>query len=334
LQVDEQLIQEVQSRYGAGPNYIRAYLAYWQRERGQSFRALQEILDLPPPEPMWFDYALSANWRGQQLYELVEPYLLHKPQRYLDVGCGFGGCLVAFGRQGVEVCGIDIDQQRIEFAKANCEDSHIDTRVFQLSILGKRMKEVLGTFDVITCMDVIEHVLDVPKALKNMAKLLKPGGLLVLEIPNKDSLSFVASDGHFNLFCITLLEREDAMEYHSKFFSFAYDIGYYYPLNVYEARLRKLGLEPKIPSSPFHPMRDIKEADQMVSGAIRGYMKFLIENSSKLPKRLNERVQQAFLGYINQLLSNFSKISEGTSSVEAFRRKYLTDFWTLIAYKQ
>ena len=101
-EIDNPLIQEIQSRYGVGPNYIRAYLDYWQRSRGQSFQTLQEIMSLPSPGPMWFNYALSANWRGRQLCQLVKPYLLEKSERYLDVGCAFGCYLVAFGHRGIE----------------------------------------------------------------------------------------------------------------------------------------------------------------------------------------------------------------------------------------
>ena len=87
--------------------------------------------------------------------------------------------------------------------------------------------------------------LDVPKALQNIVCLLRPGGMLALEIPNKDSLFFVASDGHFNLFGITLLPRPEAIEYHRKFFPFEYDVGYYHPLDFYETELKRLGSQPK-----------------------------------------------------------------------------------------
>jgi 2-polyprenyl-3-methyl-5-hydroxy-6-metoxy-1,4-benzoquinol methylase len=288
LKIEEQLLQELQSHYGVGPQYAKAYLDSLQRARNQTFNSLREILDLPPPAPMWFDYALSTNYRGQQLYQSMAPYLHERPQRYLDIGCGFGGCLVAFGRQGMEVYGIDVDQQRIGFAKINCEDYHIRAGVYSLSILEEHIEDRLGTFDVITCTDVIEHVLDVPKALENMAHLLKPGGVLALEIPNKDSLFFVASDGHFNLFGITLLPRPEAIEYHGKSFSFEYDVGYYQSLGFYETELKNIGLQPQTISSPLHPMREIQEMDQLIPQVIRSYIKFLSERGAELPEWLTQ----------------------------------------------
>jgi 2-polyprenyl-3-methyl-5-hydroxy-6-metoxy-1,4-benzoquinol methylase len=334
LKIDEELLQELRSHYDVGLQYAKAYLDSLQQSRNQTFHSLQEILNLPSPAPMWFDYALSTNYRGQQLYQMMTPYLPTRPQRYLDIGCGFGGCLVAFGRQGMEAYGIEVDNQRIGFAKTNCEDYHNQAGVFSLSILEDHIEDRLGTFDVITCMDVIEHVLDVPKALQNIGRLLRSDGVLVLEIPNKDSLFFVASDGHFNLFGITLLPRSEAMEYHRNFFSFEYDVGYYYTFDIYEEELKKLGLRLQTNFSPLHPIRDIQETDQLVSHTIRSYIKFLAENQSKLPETLTQRIKLSFATYMNHFLTDLSKMPEGAPAIEAFRRKYLTDFWTLIIYKK
>jgi 2-polyprenyl-3-methyl-5-hydroxy-6-metoxy-1,4-benzoquinol methylase len=325
---------ELQSHYGVGPQYAKAYLDSLQQSQGRAFKNLREILNLPPPAPMWFDYAMSTNYRGRQIYQLMGPYLPEKPKRYLDIGCGFGGCLVAFGEQGMEVCGIEVDEQRIGFAKINCQDYQIHANILALSIGEDYINDRLGTFDIITCMDVIEHVLDVPKALQNMAHLLKPGGVLALEIPNKDSLFFVASDGHFNLFGITLLPRTEAIEYHRKFFSFEYDVGYYYPLDFYETELKGSGLQSQRISSPLHPIREIQETDQLVSQAIHSYIKFLVDARSKLREKLTQRIKLDFTTYINHLLTDLSKIPEGLQAIEAFRRRYLADFWTLIAYKK
>ena len=110
---------EVMRRYGVGPHYAEAYLSYWARARGRTARSLDEILARPQPEPMWFDFAMSANWRGEQLAERSLPLLPAGARRYLDVGCGFGGYLVAFARRGLDVAGIEIDPVRIELARAN-----------------------------------------------------------------------------------------------------------------------------------------------------------------------------------------------------------------------
>jgi 2-polyprenyl-3-methyl-5-hydroxy-6-metoxy-1,4-benzoquinol methylase len=334
LQAEEQLVRELESHYSVGPQFVHAYLNFFQQGRDQVFHTLQEILVLPPPAPMWFDYALSTNNRGEQLYQILLPFLSERSERYLDIGCGFGGSLVAHGRYGMEACGIEVDEERIRFARLNCQDFQVDARIVPCSVLEDRLWDRLGTFDVITCMDVIEHVTDVRKALKNMACLLKPGGLLVLEIPNGDSLSFVASDGHFSLFGITLLSRSEAVEYHRKLFSFEYDMGDYYPLEFYETEMNKLGLQRQMVSSPFHPKRDMKELDQLVSEVIRGYINFLEGPFSRLPERLNQRIQLSFSTYMNHLISDLAKTPGSPEANEVFRNRYLTDFWTIISFKR
>ncbi len=334
MELDEALIKELQSHYGVGPQYAKAYLGLFQYAKGQNFKTLQEILNLPAPAPMWFDYALSTNYRGRQLYHVLSPFLPKGAQRYLDIGCGFGGCLVAFGEQGMEACGIEIDPQRIGLAKTNCQDFHLSATLFGVSILEDHIEDRLGTFDVITCTDVIEHVLDAPKALRNMAHMLRPKGVLALEIPNKDSLFFVASDGHFNLFGITLLPRSEAMEYYSQFFTATYDVGDYQPLNFYERRLLELGLDFQTLSPSYQPIRDLNEADQLFSSTLRSYRQFLTGGGRKLPGVLLQKIKLRFATYVNHLLSDLSRISDETEAVEEFRRRYLTDFWTLIASRK
>ena len=108
LELNEQLIQELQSHYGVGPQYAKAYLDSLQRSCSQVFKTLQDILNLPPPAPMWFDYALSTNYRGQQLYQLMTPYLPQKVQRYLDIGSGFGGFSLRSDSRGWRFAGLKL----------------------------------------------------------------------------------------------------------------------------------------------------------------------------------------------------------------------------------
>ncbi len=228
IKEDSQLISDVQEKYGVGKKFAISYLDYWFRARGRDFSCLSEIINSPQPEPTWFEFAMSTNQRGEEFAKTVAPHIPTNAKRYLDVGCGFGGFLVGFSNLALEVVGIEIDPERIEFAEANTKDHGLSDCVFKHNILLGNIQNRLGSFDIITCSDVIEHVLDVPKTISNMVGLLNPGGILVLKIPNKNSINFVGSDGHFRLFGITLLKREDAMRYFSKFFNFEYDVGYYF----------------------------------------------------------------------------------------------------------
>ena len=185
--------------------------------KGREVTTIDEIRGFDGPEPMWFEFAISTNLRGKKIRGLLEP-LRQEAGRYLDVGCGYAGTLVAFAKAGFDVFGIDVSENLVAYSKANCLDHDLHDRVRVGDILDEKLVADLGKFDVITCLDVIEHVPDAKQTMDHMVSLLKPGGMLLLEIPNKHFLEFVGSDGHFCFFGITLLPRPLAMKYHGTFY--------------------------------------------------------------------------------------------------------------------
>jgi SAM-dependent methyltransferase len=326
-------VDEVTQRFAVGPAYARSYLDYWARKRGRPVSSLAEVLSGPPPEPMWFEYALSTNWRGRQLVEMLSFDLPGTGGRYLDVGCGFGGFLVAFSERGYAVTGIEIDPDRISLAQANCADHRMEGCVHAGSVLDTAFLSTLGRFDVITCIDVIEHVLDVEAALQNMVGLLEPGGLLLLEIPNKDSLNFVAADGHFGLWGITQLGRRDAIEYHRAFFGFDYDVGDYFELDHYRRILATLGCATSLMSPGSHPPRRFRQVPTLLGSIAWQHWRFLKHRASRLPRPLVRHLQASVARYLCGLAGRGGGILTGHAAVLAFRDRYLVDFWTLLARK-
>jgi 2-polyprenyl-6-hydroxyphenyl methylase/3-demethylubiquinone-9 3-methyltransferase len=102
----------------------------------------------------------------------------------LDVGCGAGLLTEPLARLGATVTGIDAAPELIAVARehAAAQGLTIDYRAAELQELG-------GTFDLITCMEVVEHVADPAAFVKALAKRLAPNGLLILSTPNQTSLS-------------------------------------------------------------------------------------------------------------------------------------------------
>jgi 2-polyprenyl-6-hydroxyphenyl methylase/3-demethylubiquinone-9 3-methyltransferase len=97
----------------------------------------------------------------------------------LDVGCGAGLLAEPLARLGAGVTGLDASSALIEVARAHAagQGLAIDYRAAELDSLE-------GRFDLITCMEVIEHVADPAAFVIALAKRLAPGGLLVLSTPN------------------------------------------------------------------------------------------------------------------------------------------------------
>jgi 2-polyprenyl-6-hydroxyphenyl methylase / 3-demethylubiquinone-9 3-methyltransferase len=103
----------------------------------------------------------------------------------LDVGCGAGLLCEPLTRLGGDVTGVDAAPENAAAATAHAAISglDIDYRSGELSSHG------LGKFDVVTCMEVIEHVTDPAAFIGELAAHLKPDGLLILSTPNRTTAS-------------------------------------------------------------------------------------------------------------------------------------------------
>ncbi len=106
----------------------------------------------------------------------------------LDVGCGGGILSECLARLGGAVTAIDAAEESVKVAEAHAaaQGLEIDYRLAATDVL---VAEGLA-YDLITCMEVVEHVADVPAFLSGLRALLKPGGLLVFSTPNRTAMSF------------------------------------------------------------------------------------------------------------------------------------------------
>jgi 2-polyprenyl-6-hydroxyphenyl methylase/3-demethylubiquinone-9 3-methyltransferase len=120
--------------------------------------------------------AVDRHWLGDR--ESVKPLA---GKTALDVGCGAGLLCEPLARLGAKVTGVDAAKENIEAAKAHAAGSGlaIDYRAGELAALG------LGKFDLVTSMEVLEHVADKAAFVAQLAAHLAPGGLMVLSTPNR-----------------------------------------------------------------------------------------------------------------------------------------------------
>ncbi len=109
-------------------------------------------------------------------------------KRALDVGCGAGLLTEPLARLGAEVTGIDAAPENVEVARAHAaaQGLAITYRAVGVESLGER------GFDLVTSMEVIEHVSDPALFVNGLADALAPDGLLVLSTPNRTPLSRLA----------------------------------------------------------------------------------------------------------------------------------------------
>lgn len=110
--------------------------------------------------------------------------------KILDVGCGGGILTEALARLGAQVTGIDLSEASIEAAKLHAREQglNIDYRYESIEDVAEKHA---GEFDVITCMEMLEHVPEPNKTIAACSRLLKPGGHAFFSTINRTPRAFL-----------------------------------------------------------------------------------------------------------------------------------------------
>lgn len=109
--------------------------------------------------------------------------LLHagKGNSILDVGMGGGDILYALKDSFVKFYGVELSLNRINIAKQRCKNMEY---TFYDIPFDNKLNLSIKNIDTVVCLDVLDHMIDVRQALKNMYEILLPGGKLILTVPN------------------------------------------------------------------------------------------------------------------------------------------------------
>ena len=102
----------------------------------------------------------------------------------LDVGCGAGLLTEPLARMGAKVTGVDAAPELIAAAR-----DHAMGQGLEIDYRAADVMDVEGRFDLVTSLEVVEHVADPAAFVKALAKRLAPGGLMILSTPNQTSWS-------------------------------------------------------------------------------------------------------------------------------------------------
>jgi len=146
--------------------------AEWWNPKGSSAM----LHKLNPLRLRYLREAVDAHWHGDS--RSARPL---SGKRALDVGCGAGLLCEPLARLGAQVTGVDAAPENVEAAQEHAEAMglSIDYRCGDLAAMG------LGQFDLVTAMEVLEHVADKTAFVAALAASLAPGGLMVLSMPNR-----------------------------------------------------------------------------------------------------------------------------------------------------
>ena len=142
---------------------------WWDPE--SEFRSLHEI---NPLRLAWIDEL--AALRGK---------------RVLDVGCGGGILAEAMARSAAHVTGIDLATKPLGVARLHALESGVENLDYREIATEVLAAEVPGTFDAVTCMEMLEHVPDPSAVVRACAALAKPGAWVFFSTLNRNPKSFL-----------------------------------------------------------------------------------------------------------------------------------------------
>ncbi|GEK71750.1 MULTISPECIES: bifunctional 2-polyprenyl-6-hydroxyphenol methylase/3-demethylubiquinol 3-O-methyltransferase UbiG [Halomonas] len=109
--------------------------------------------------------------------------------RVLDVGCGGGILAEAMAHRGAEVTGIDLGEAPLAVARLHAEETGARVDYRQISV--EAMAEAhAGEFDVVTCLEMLEHVPDPASVIRACARLVKPGGQVFFSTINRNPKAY------------------------------------------------------------------------------------------------------------------------------------------------
>ena len=112
-------------------------------------------------------------------------------KQVLDVGCGGGILSESMAQRGAEVLGIDLSTQPLKVAQLHALEAGISQLHYREVAVEALATEMPGSFDVVTCMEMLEHVPDPASVVRACAALIKPGGWVFFSTINRNAKAWL-----------------------------------------------------------------------------------------------------------------------------------------------
>ncbi|MFC6380045.1 bifunctional 2-polyprenyl-6-hydroxyphenol methylase/3-demethylubiquinol 3-O-methyltransferase UbiG [Psychrobacter glacincola] len=158
----------------------------WWSQTG-AFATLHQI---NPLRLNWIEENVKQGYQSNELNKTADMGLAGK--KVLDVGCGGGILSESIARRGADVTGIDLGTENLKAASLHAEQSDLSATLrYQHIPIETLAATHAGQFDVITCMEMLEHVPDPSAIVQACYQLLAPGGVCVLSTINRNPKSYL-----------------------------------------------------------------------------------------------------------------------------------------------
>lgn len=127
----------------------------------------------------------EKNFTYTPLFKKIQKYL--EPQlKILDAGCGEGNISLILAKNHHRVWGIDLSKQKVSLAKKRAKKLNLE-KCATFSVGNLEKLTINKKFDVVFCIEVLEHVKNDEKVIRNLFSLLNSGGLIIITVPAKSA---------------------------------------------------------------------------------------------------------------------------------------------------
>jgi SAM-dependent methyltransferase len=232
----------------------QAFLEYWGR-----------VIDWSDPAAdKWLAHFERRVEECRKIADAIEAQRTLRGARALDVGCQTGALACVMAERGASVTGIEPEDWVLEAGRLRAKGWGI-TATFRTA-QGEALPFDDRSFDVVTFVDVIEHCRDADACLREIARVLAPGGVAYIYGPNRFSPHWLKSDPHYGLAGASVLSHSLGRRYVEwRRGAKGYDVGVFPVGNHVANVLRSEGLE--LVESPVHRAR--READRRLGASSR-----------------------------------------------------------------
>jgi len=121
----------------------------------------------------------------------IESFVALSGQQVLDVGCGGGILSESMALKGAEVLGIDLSIKPLKVAQLHALEQGVENLDYEEKAAEQLAREKPAFYDVVTCMEMLEHVPDPASIVQACATLVKPGGWVFFSTLNRNPKSFL-----------------------------------------------------------------------------------------------------------------------------------------------
>jgi len=122
--------------------------------------------------------------------EFISRYVEISGQRVVDVGCGGGILTEALARQGADALGIDLSEELVDVADLHSLEAGVEVRYQKMSAEELAQQRPAG-FDVVTCMEMLEHVPEPAAIIEACSRLVRPGGVVFFSTLNRKAKAYL-----------------------------------------------------------------------------------------------------------------------------------------------